>query len=296
MRGEWQRARAALDGAEEIFRDRCTGVTWERDTVHSFTLRALVQKGDIRELKGRWSVFFREAHERGDLYAATMLSAFYRTMIKLAGNENPESEAELESLLAESPKERFSLQHANAVESLIHIYLYRSDITSAWARMEAVWPRYAKSMLLRICMTRIDLLEMRARCALALAERPGDTQVYLREAAGIAASLEKEGHAWALAHSLYIRAGIAACKEDSVRAVDFLLRAAAQYDLAEMPLRAHLLRHRLGEIVPGPETRALHEKAEEWIRGQGIVSTARWVGMYAPGFAKIAGESIETTY
>ena len=81
-----------------------------------------------------------------------------------------------------------------------------------------------------------------------------------------------------------------------MRAVDYLLRAAAQYDLAEMPLRAHLLRYRLGEIVAGPEARALHEKAEQWIKGQGIVSPARWVGMYAPGFAKIAGESIETTY
>ena len=52
MRGEWQQARDVLEGAEEIFRDRCTGVTWERDTIHNFLLRALVQKGDIRELKG----------------------------------------------------------------------------------------------------------------------------------------------------------------------------------------------------------------------------------------------------
>ena len=296
MRGEWKLARDALDGAEEIFRDRCTGVTWERDTIHNFTLRALIQKGDIRELKERWSVFFREAHERGDLYAATMLSAFYQTMIKLAGNEQPENEAELEALLDCGSKERFSLQHSDAFESLIHIYLYRSEITTAWARIESVWPLYAKSMLLRIRMTRIDLLDMRARCALALAERPGEPEVYLRRAADIAQRLEKEGQSWALAHALYIRAGIAACKEDSVRSVDYLLRSAAQYDLAEMPLRAHLLRYRLGEIVPGPETRALHEKAEEWLKGQGIVSPARWVGMYAPGFAKIAGESIETTY
>ena len=42
------------------FADHCTGVTWERDTIHNFLLRALVQKGDIRELKGRWSVFIRE--------------------------------------------------------------------------------------------------------------------------------------------------------------------------------------------------------------------------------------------
>ena len=40
----------------ELFRDHCTGVTWERDTMHNFMLRALVQMGEIRELKERWSV------------------------------------------------------------------------------------------------------------------------------------------------------------------------------------------------------------------------------------------------
>ena len=81
--------------------------------------------------------------------------------------------------------------------------------------------------------------------------------------------LEKEGHTWALAHALYIRAGIAACKEDPVPAIDFLIRSAAQYDLAEMPLRAHLLRYRLGEIEAGPETRALHEQGRAMDQGAG---------------------------
>jgi hypothetical protein len=63
-----------------------------------------------------------------------------------------------------------------------------------------------------------------------------------------------------------------------------------------MPLRSQLLRYRLGEIHPGPDSRAQHDRAEQWIKGQGIVAPARWAGMYAPGFAKIAGDSIETTY
>ena len=133
MRGEWKPARDVLDRAEAIFRDHCTGVTWERDTIHNFMLRALVQKGEIRELKDRWSVFFRESHERGDLYAATMLSAFYMTMIKLAGNEQPETEGRARGACSSAARTAtFSLQHSNAFESLFHIYLYRSDITTAW--------------------------------------------------------------------------------------------------------------------------------------------------------------------
>ncbi len=296
MLGEWKSARTTLDSAEQLFRDRCTGVTWERDTIHNFVLRALVQMGEVAELKQRWSVFSRESHERGDLYAATMLNAFYMTMIKLAGNEQVATEPELELTLARSTPRTFNLQHSAAFESLIHISLYRSDISSAWVRMGSIWPRYEHSMMLRIRMTRIDMLELRARCTLAMAERTLDSEALLREAADLATRLEKEGHKWALAHALYVRAGIAACKEDSVRAIECLTSSAKHYDESQMPLRAHLLRYRLGEVQAGPETRALHDQAEQWMRGQGIVSPARWAGMYAPGFAKIAGDSIETTY
>ena len=54
-----------------------------------------------------------------------------------------------------------------------------------------------------------------------------------------------------------------------MRAVEYLIRSAAHYDLAEMPLRAHLLRYRLGEIVAGPETRALHETGRAMDQGAG---------------------------
>ncbi len=274
MRGEWQTARTVLDQAEGLFRLHCTGVTWERDTIHNFMLRALVQMGEINELKERWSVFFRESNDRGDRYAATMLSAFYMTLIKLAGNEQPETETELEAVLEQGSSGSFNLSHSNAFEALIHLYLYRSDVSRALIRFESVWPQYERSMLLRIRMTRIDLLEMRARCSLAMAEKPGEPGIYLRRAAEDAGRLESEGHKWCSAHALYIRAGVAACQEDPVRAIEYLLRASTCYDEVQMPLRAQLLRYRLGEIQAGPETRALHDKAEQWIKAQGIVAPA----------------------
>ncbi len=95
---------------------------------------------------------------------------------------------------------------------------------------------------------------------------------------------------------LYIRSGIAACNEDPVRALDFLMKAADCYEQVKMPLRGQLLRYRLGEVHPGPDSRAQHNRAEQWLQEQGIVAPARWAGMYAPGYAKIAGDSIETTF
>jgi eukaryotic-like serine/threonine-protein kinase len=296
LEGQWTAALSTLAQAEQLFRNRCTGVTWERDTLDNFVLWALIQRGQIAELKRRWTVLYRESRERGDLYAATTLTAFYMTMITLSKNEQVETERELAAFVDRRDPRRFNLQHSSALESLIHLYLYRGDVSNAWERLVAIWPAYTRSMLLRIKMIRIDLLELRGRTALAMAEKAIDPSPFLRQAKADALSLEREGQTWALAHAHYLRAGTAACEGDTIRAISELTLAVDHYDRAEMPLRAQILRFRLGEIQSGEETRELRDKAEAWLRGQGIVAPARWAGMYAPGFLKISTESIETSY
>jgi serine/threonine protein kinase/tetratricopeptide (TPR) repeat protein len=296
MRGLWKPAQAALDDAEQLFRNHCTGVTWERDTVHNFVLWALMQMGEIAELKRRWTALYRESQDRGDLYAATTLTTFYMTMIKLAKNEQIESERELTARVDRRDDRRFSLQHSSAFESLIHLYLYRGDISNAWERLTAIWPDYQRSMLLRIRMIRIHMHELRGRTALAMAERTVDASAFMRQAALDAGQLEREGQDWATAHAHYLRAGIAASQEDSVRAIRELTLAVEMFERAEMPLRAQILRYRLGEVQTGDSASTLREQSEQWLIAQGIVSPARWVGMYAPGFLKISTDSIETSY
>jgi len=296
MFGEWKSAQTSLDLADQLFRDHCTGVTWERDTLHDFVLWALVQRGDLVELGRRWSGLLRESQERGDLYAATMLTTFYKTIIKLARNESLESETELEAAIDRRHDHGFSLQHSAALEALIHLYLYRGDINRAWTRLNMIWPEYTQSMLLRIQMIRIHMHELWARTALALAERTNEAEIYLRRARSDARQLEREGQKWALAHAHYVHAGVAACEGDAGRAVAELTKGADMYEAADMPLRAQILRYRLGEILSDPPTRAVRDAAEQWIRAQGIVSPARWTGMYAPGFAKISVASMETSY
>ena len=92
---------------------------------------ALVQRGELAELLRRWSGLFRESQERGDLYAATLLTTFYKTMINLARNESLDSDAELEAAVDRRAERGFSLQNSAALESLIHLYLYRGDISRA---------------------------------------------------------------------------------------------------------------------------------------------------------------------
>ncbi len=294
--GRWKDAQTALDRAEDLFRNHCTGVAWERDTGSNFALRALLQLGQMDELKRRWTVLYQEARDRGDLYAATTLTSFYMTMIKLAGNETPGSEADLEAFLNRRGNGPFNLQHVSAFDALIHLDLYRGAIARAWARVDATWPEYSRSLLFRIQLIRIQMLEQRARIAVAIAEKSTEPEALLLQAGRDAQQLEREGQAWGVAHAHYIRAAIAACQEDPVRAADALTSASTLYDQADMPLHAHLMRYRLGEVLTDAESRALREAAEKALQEQGIVSPPRWAGMFAPGFSRISNESTETSF
>ena len=162
MLGQWKAAQSSFDRAEVLFRNHCTGVTWERDTVNSLVLWSFLHMGQIAELKKRWSFLIREAHECGDLYAATTLTTSYLAMIRLADDDPAGIEDELETVMNRWTRRGFFLQHSTALRSLMHLDLYRGRIDSAWARLSAIWPEYSRSMLLRIQMVRIQMLELRA--------------------------------------------------------------------------------------------------------------------------------------
>ena len=292
--GRWRDAQIALDGADRVFRDRCAGVAWERDTISNFTLWALFQRGDVVEFKRRWFALYRESRERGDLYAATMLSTLYMTLVKLMDNEPIDFESRLESILADRQDRTLTLQHAAAFDALFHLDLYRGEVGRALERLAAIWPPYEKSMLLRVGMLRLGMREQRGRANLAVAERAPLIGAMLKTALEDARALEREGRTWASAHAAYLRAGIAACREDPVAALVHLEKARELYCAAGMNLRAHVIGLRIGEIDPD-RSRALRDASEQAIKNQGIVAPARWAGLFAPGFGRIAGGSIETS-
>ena len=253
--------------------------------------------GEIAELKRRWTGLLRESQERGDLYAATMLTTFYMTMIKLAGNEHVESEAELEATV--------DRRHEAQVQppALLRVRITHPPLSLSRRHQPGVGPlgRDLARVFPVDAAAHPDDPDRYARAALRVLRWPWPRRPIRRKSICARPGRTRDGSSerdksGPVAHAHYVQAGIAACEEDPVRAVAELNSAAAQYDAAEMPLRAQILRYRLGEIQTDVATRALREEAEQWIRGQGIVSPARWGGMYAPGFAKISTESIETTY
>jgi hypothetical protein len=284
MFGCWRAAREAFDQAESMLRDRCTGVAWELDTVHHLALWATAHMGDIAEIRRRLPTLLQEAQERGDLYAATTLSTYVMTLLRLADDEPEAARRELVAVIDRWSQHGFHLQHSNAFRAHVHIDLYSGASLAAWGRFRHQWAAHRRAQLLRVQTLRIEMLELRGRSALAAAAsspRPGR---WLRAAARDARWLDREREPWASAHAQMLRAGIAAVRRDFNRSAELLGAAITQFEAAEMHLNAAAARRRLGELLGGHAGRHLCTQTDEWMTRQTIRNPAGFTRVYAPGF------------
>jgi tetratricopeptide (TPR) repeat protein len=284
LEGCWKRARSLCAQAEAVFRDRCTGVTWELDTAHTFSLWSLTYMGEVAELARQRSALLKEAQERGDRYAITNLSTYIMAVIRLAADDPEGAEKELRQSMAQWSHQGFHVQHHNALLAQTLIELYRGEGLAAWEHVSREWPSYQGSLLLRVQQIRIDVLQLRARSALAAAACAVTPEPFLHCARRDARLLGREKMPWAEALSFLIRAGIAAARGDRSAALPLLREAAARFEAVDMGIYAAAARHRLGQLLPGTQGQALVHQADTWMVNQKVVHPGRLTAMLAPGF------------
>ena len=284
LEGRWKDSRESCDRAEEIFRDRCTGVTWELDTLHTFSLWSLTYLGDLAELGRRWPVLLKEARERGDRYAETNLSTFIMTVVRLAANDPEGARRELEQAMERWSRDTgqgFHIQHHNALLARVYIDLYNGEGRTAWCRVSEMWPTYVKSFLLRVQVIRIEMLRLHARTALAAAAASADPGPLLRQAERDVRRLEHEATPAAVLHARVIRAEVVATRRDKRGAHVLLAAAVTGFEAQDMHLCAASARRRLGELLGGDEGLDLIAQADCWMMSQTIRDPARMATLNA---------------
>jgi hypothetical protein len=282
MIGRWREALDWFEKAEPIFRTHCQGVSWELNSTHNLSLWSLTHLGDLNALRRRWPALVQEAKARGDLYAVTMLNTYYMALLRLADDDPSRARSELDEVMAQWPRRGYHIPHSAALRAGAAISLYEGNSHAAWERVRSEWPSFRRSLLTRVQLLRVQLTELRGRCALAAAD-PGDaSDPLLREAERAARALEREGVTWSDAYATMLRAGLAWRRDDREAAIALALDAATQFDAADMTLCAVVARRRAGQVRGEDDSQRLVDASTSALLGRGVKDPATFAAIFAP--------------
>ena len=287
MQGLWTAARALCESAEQVLRERCTGVAWQLDTAKFYTLLALFYLGDIGELSRRLPVLVKEARERDALYAETILRTRISYLACLASGDAPGAGQAVREGMERWSHRGFHNQHYYEMVAGSDVLLYTGDGTAAWKGLQKKWGDLGRTLLLRVQPVLIESLHLRARAALGAAVDPATTVSERTSLVNIAErdarQLDRIGAPWGQALAGLIMSGVATLRGDRTRAVTHLEVAEATFEPANMGLFLAVARRRRGELLDGPRGEQLQQSADTWMRSQTIVDPARFAQMLAPG-------------
>jgi serine/threonine protein kinase/tetratricopeptide (TPR) repeat protein len=288
--GQWRNAFDFTERADKILRDHCTGVSWELYTAHHFSLRSLLYLGEWDELGRRLPSLLKEAQERGDKFAETNLTTRIAYIVHLAADEVDRVREEVNHGIESWPNKGFHVQHFYDLFRRIEVALYCGDNSAAWNLISALWSDLSQTLQLRVQISRIETLHLRARCAVAVAAdaRPGARQGVafkrlLQSAEKDAEKLAREEMSWAKPLSRLIMAAVASLKDDRAGALELLGAAEAGLEAAETFIYAVAARRCRGELLGGEQGAALVEAADSWMQSQNIKNPQRLTSMLVPG-------------
>jgi len=270
------------DEAEAIFRERCTNVSWEISTSVNYSLCSLMYLGELPQLAQRVPQRLREAEDHGDLYAG--LDPVCRPgIVWLAADDPDAARRAVRQVMDRWSLQGFHFQHYLEMFAENQTDLYLGNWASAWRRADERWPRMKSAFLLRIPFVKLEALHLTGRCALAAA-MGGKDAALIDRAERNARAIEKERTIWALPFALALRAGAAALRGDSERAIDLLGTASRGFEKSEMMLYAKAAEYRRGVLTGGAGGAAIASSAEEWMRERGVKNVTRLAGVLVPGF------------
>jgi len=288
LEGRFRDCLEVCESAGRVLRDECVGATWERGNANLFSLWALAQLGEFSELLRRLPALTAEARARGDLYALTNLRSGRVNFAWLVADDPERARREVEDARAEWPTERVHLQHYYFLLARVQLALYVDD-RNPLPEIDAAWSALDDAFVFRIQSVRIEAWHLRARAALAAAEKHDGAPTLLRRAERDARAIESEGVPWASALAALVRAAILFRGGDSSGAIGLLTACVPHLEAAEMTAWAAVARVRLGELKRDD---ALREAGVAALLAAGVRSPDKFVRLHAPGFAHMRARNL----
>lgn len=280
--GAWQRGADQCDEADIIFTDQCKGVLWDQTTARRYALACLLYMGEMAEVERRVARQLVAAEERGNQLGTTDLRTRLN-MTWLAGDDPERAHREVD--LALRGRDGFHLVHYNGFWARNQADLYAGDFEAARQRLDEVWPRLARSPLMRIQILKMEAHSIRGRTSLAaqvLRKGSDPAQIVRNSAAVIAAG----NLPYTTTLSNLLLAGLAASEGRDEQTAALLRQSLKDAQAAQMHLHAAAARRQLGTLLGGEEGKAHINEADAWMQKQRIARPERMTAMLIPGFGE----------
>jgi serine/threonine protein kinase len=277
LHGNWKEVMRRSERLEAMYTTSPAG--WHSNA-QLFYVYALANMGRLRELRAYHSVRLAEAEERGEVYLTVNLRIGHSVRVWLADDDAAMARRQVREAMSGWRQPGYSLQNYRAMVAEATIALYEGDGAAAYALVTEAWPSLQRSLLFYAQYVRGDASFLRARCALASLEslppaRANERAARLREVAGLAKKLEREGMEWTAPLASLARAGLAVETSDWMAAVRHLREAIAGAEAAEMHMHAAAARWCLGERLGGAEGQELLDAARAWAASNDVKAPER---------------------
>jgi serine/threonine protein kinase/tetratricopeptide (TPR) repeat protein len=265
LQGRWKYALERMDHGGEIFRDRCTGVSWELDSSTLFGVNALAYLGRLEELSRRVALRLREAQDRGDLYAAANLRLGYANLAWLMRDDVAGAHRVVADALAQWTPKAWHVQHYYGLMAQVHLDFYQGDPARALERIRGAWPKVRRALQTRVQFIRIVLGNLHGQAACAAGN--------LAEARRALGRVRKERMPWGDALAAALEASILQKSGNVDEARKALVRTVSACEAADMGMLAQVTRRALGD-----------ESVDDWMHKQGIRLPSKLARVFLPVF------------
>lgn len=278
--GQFHAANDAAERADRLLAEECTGVQWERASMHLIRAWALFYLGDLSQLTTWVDRLIGQARDRGDLYTTVNLRTGLPSTVALAADNPARARRGIEDSAAQWTSRGFHLQHYYQVLGHCWCDLYTGSPEKVLTRLEEAWPPLRRMQLLRVPSVAREARFVRA-CAV-LASVPGDggrrgrlLRHVEREARRLAGARE-DVCARALGATL---AALVSATRDPSAAPGPLQLAEEACERADMTLFELALRRHRGQLISGDAGASLVANSEAGMVDRGIANPSAWTAM-----------------
>jgi hypothetical protein len=279
----WTDALEVAERGERFCSTECRGARWELGTFQQTILMSLGMIGDYEALQQRMPEFLREAEDRGDEFAKSMIPIGVQNLVWLALDDPDEAERQIERAVGPEFEERslWYLYHAEYARG--HIDLYRGRGLAAKKRQERMYRRLDAGLFLRAPTIRVNQHYLHGRAALLAAQTEAgsarERERLIDEAIADARKIRAERANWTEPFAERIFGLAAALRGERQRALEQLERAALGFQHHHFLAIAAGTRLRIAELHEGVEAENRAREAAGWLHDHGVRDPARFSPM-----------------